>query len=49
MTVKLPVQVALFSLLPSSLKDGQPISVKAALITLGINEAQTLSDLVTSK
>ncbi|KAF4133595.1 hypothetical protein GN958_ATG16932 [Phytophthora infestans] len=44
--VKIPVSPALFALLPESLKSGELISVTSVLFTQGINEMQSLANMV---
>ena len=43
-TVEVPVQKALFRVLPPRLQQGQEIVVFVVLFTQGINEQQTLAD-----
>lgn len=43
-TVEVPLQRALFQMLPPSVQEGQEISVCAVLFTQGINEQQTFAD-----
>ena len=42
--VEIPVQKALFRVLPASLREGKEISTTAVLFTQGINEQQSLAD-----
>ena len=43
-TVEIPVQRALFRVLPSPLQEGKDISTVPVLFTQGINEQQSLAD-----
>ena len=43
-TVEVPVQRALYRLLPSQLREGKEISTVAVLFTQGINEQQIIAD-----
>ena len=43
-TVEVPLQQALFRMLPNPLQEGQEITVCTVLFTQGINEQQLLAD-----
>ena len=42
--VEVPVQAAIFRILPSGLREGHEISTVAVLFTQGVNEQQSLAD-----
>ena len=42
--VDVPVQSAIFRILPKDLRDGHDISTVAVLFTQGVNEQQSLAD-----
>lgn len=44
MLVEVPLQPALFRILPSALQSGKTIDVCAVLFTQGVNEQQSLAD-----
>ena len=43
-TVEIPVQIPMFRILPSALRNGQEINTVAVLFTQGVNEQQSIAD-----
>lgn len=42
--IEVPVQQAIFRILPSGLREGKEIATAAVLFTQGVNEQQSIAD-----